>query len=83
MYNTYYEELENLTKLADNSQISSPKIGADRRIANQNTELPQLLSENETDELEEYDQYFDSDDFRSESDDGITEFGTSLEVKGN
>ena len=81
LYNTYYEELENLTKLSDNP--TSPKIGTDRRLkSTEPVELPQLLSENETDELDEYDQYFDSDDFRSESDDGITEFGTSLEVKG-
>ena len=65
-----------------NNPASNQKSTGDRRIVPKKEELPPLLSDNETDDLDEYDHYFDSDDFRSESDEGINEFGTSLEVKG-
>ena len=68
-----------MTKLDNNRPASA------RKHSNpvSEDELPPLIDADKSDELDEYDNYFDSEDFRSESDDEIIEFGTSLEVQGS
>jgi hypothetical protein len=71
LYNTYYEELEQVAFSERPHSLRNPK------------KLPPLVNDSDVEDIEGmYDDIDEDEDVSDDSDDDIIEFGTSLTVKG-